>query len=262
MPPPSVEGLLSEVESLRARVVVLERRRRFWSVAIVGVLVTVGLTSRVSFASGSACSEVLPGLLTPFCADEPAMASVVNQNYRELIKLVETKVGSISIGSGVAPGAAGTGSISAASLTTTGAVSGGSLTTTGAVSAGTVLANSATIQSLNAVSESGYMLSCGHGSYLGSVQGNPFCCRMNVSNGDTTCNVSTNANGSAWSTTSFAYPGLGATTTARYTLACNAGEPGANFPFCCRMNVNTGAATCGQGNNYALGSAGQANVPF
>lgn len=261
MPPPSIEVLLSEVESLRARVAVLERRRRLWSLAVVGVLVAVGLTSRVSFASGAACNEVLPGLLTPFCPDEPAMASVVNQNYRELIKLVETKVGSISIDAGVAPGAAGTGSISTTSVNTSGAVTAGSLSA-GSITTSSFSTASANIQSLNAVSESGYMLSCGHGSYLGSVQGNPFCCRMNVSNGDTVCNISTNANGSAWSTTSIAYPGLGATTTARYALACNAGEPGANFPFCCRMNVNSGVATCGQGTNYALGSAGQANVPF
>ncbi|MBM4779726.1 MAG: hypothetical protein GQE15_18635 [Archangiaceae bacterium] len=261
MPPPSIEVVLSEVESLRARVALLERRRRHWSLLVVAVLVGVGLFSRVSFASGSACSEVLPGLLTPFCADEPAMASAVTQNYRELIKLVELKVGTISVASGVAPGAAGTASIATAGLNTSGNVTAGSMNT-GSLSATSLSATSANIQTLTAVSENGYVLSCGHASYLGSVQGNPFCCRMNVSNGDTVCNVATNANGSAWSTTSFAYPGLAATTTARYTLACNAGEPGANFPFCCRMNVNTGAATCGQGNSYSLGSSGQANVPF
>lgn len=261
MPPPSLEAVLSEVESLRARVALLERRRRLWSLTVVGVLVAVGLTSRVSFASGAACNEVLPGLLTPFCPDEPAMASVVNQNYRELIKLVETKVGSISIDAGVAPAAAGTGSISAASVTTSGAVNAGSVSA-GSMTTPSLSVTSATIQSLNAASENGFVLSCGHGSYLGGVQGNPFCCRMNVSNGDTSCNLATNANGSAWSTSGTVYPGLGATTTGRYTLACNAGEPGANFPFCCRMNVNTGSVSCGQGNNYALGSSGQANVPF
>lgn len=256
MPPStSVEALVSELESLRARVGQLERRRRLWSVAVVGALVAVGLTSRVSLASGSACNEVLPGLLTPFCPDEPAMASVVNQNYRELIKLVETKVGSISIDAGVAPGAAGTGSISAASVTS------GTITA-GAMTATTFNATSASIQSLSAVSESGFMLSCGHAAYLGGVQGNPFCCRMNVSNGETLCNLSTNASGTAWSTTSFGYPGLGATTTARYGLMCNAGAPGANFPFCCRINVNTGATTCAQGNAYTLGSTGQTNVTF
>lgn len=260
MPPPSLEVLLSEVDSLRARVALLERRRRLWSLGIVGVLVAVGLTSHVSLASGAACNEVLPGLLTPFCPDEPAMASVVNQNYRELIKLVETKVGSISIDAGVAPGAAGTGAISSASLTT-GGITAGALSAT-SVTTPTLNATTATIQTLNAASETGFVLSCGHGAYLGSVQGNPFCCRMNVSNGDTTCNVATSANGGTWSTSAFAYPGLGATTTGRYALACNAGEPGANFPFCCRLNVNTGAATCGQGNSYSLGSNGLSNVPF
>lgn len=261
MPPPSLEAVLSEVELLRARVALLERRRRLWSLGVVGVLVAVGLTSRVSFASGAACNEVLPGLLTPFCPDEPAISSVVNQNYRELIKLVETKVGSISIDAGVAPGAAGTGSISAASVTTSGAVNAGSVSA-GSMTTPSLSATSATIQTLNAVSENGFVLSCGHASYLGGVQGNPFCCRMNVSNGDTSCNLATNANGSAWSTSGSAYPGLGATTTARYTLACNAGEPGANFPFCCRMNVNTGSVSCGQGNSYSLGSSGQTTVPF
>lgn len=261
MPPHSVEALVVEVESLRARVVMLERRRQRWSIGVVAVLLAVGLGSRVSLASGAACNEVLPGLMTPFCPDEPAMASVVNQNYRELIKLVETKVGSISIDAGVAPGAAGTGSIAAASVTTSGAVNAGSVSA-GSMTATSFNATSATIQTLNATSESGFVLSCGHGSYLGSVQGNPFCCRMNVSTGETTCNLATNANGSAWSATTIAYPGLGATTTARYSLACNAGEPGANFPFCCRMNMNTGAATCGQGNSYSLGSSGQTTVPF
>ncbi|MCA2978475.1 MAG: hypothetical protein INH41_10235 [Myxococcaceae bacterium] len=242
--PPSVEALVSELQSLRTRVALLERRRR-WSLGVVAGLVAIGLTSRVSLASGSACNEVLPGLLTPFCPDEPAMASVVNQNYRELIKLVETKVGSLSVDAGVAPGAAGSGSITASSVTAT-----------------VLNATTATVQSLSAARETGFMLSCGAGSFLNVALGNPFCCRMDVSNGDTTCNVATSATGATWSTMSVAYPGLAATTPGRYGLTCSAGAPGANFPFCCRINVNTGAVTCGQGNSYTLGSSGQANVPF
>jgi hypothetical protein len=258
---PSLDALISEVQSLRARVATLERRRRRWSVGVVAVLVAVGLSSRVSLASGSSCGEVLPGLLTPFCPDEPALSAVVNQNYRELIRLVETKVGSISVASGVAPGAAGSAAITTSSVTATGAITSNTLNA-GTVTASLFSATAASIQSLNVVSESGFMLSCGTGSYLTGLNGNPFCCRMNVSNGDTTCNLATNGNGSAWSTTVFGYPGLSGPTIGRYALACNGGEPGANFPFCCRINVNTGSVTCGQGNSYSLGSSGQANVPF
>jgi len=125
-----------------------------------------------------------------------------------------------------------------------------------------VTATSVNLQSLTAASETGFMLSCGHASYLGSLQGFPFCCRMNVSNGDTTCNLSTSAQGTSWSASVFGYPGLGATTQGRYFLSCVAGAPGANFPFCCRINVNSGAATCGQGTTYGLGAAAQVNVPF
>ncbi len=258
--PASVEVLVSEVQELRARVALLERRRR-WSVGVLGALVLVGLSSRVSFASGSSCSETLPGLLTPFCPDEPAQAAVVNQNYRELIRLVETKVGALGVPSGTTPGAAGSGTISTASLTTTGALSSGSLTT-GSVSATSVNSTTATINTLNVTSQPGFQLSCGEASYLGATQGNPFCCRINVSTGDTTCNLSTGANGTTWSASVINYPGLSATTTGRYSLSCVAGAPGANYPFCCRINVNNGAVTCGQGNNYSLGSAGQLSVPF
>lgn len=247
-PPPPVELLASEVHALRERVAQLERRRRRWPLGIVAALAVVGLGSRVSFAYGSACGETLPGLLTPFCPDEPANAMAVNQNYRELIRLVETKVGTVSIDAGVTPGAAGTGSISTSALTAA------SATITG------LSAATANIQSLNPTSETGFVLSCGEASFLGSLQGNPFCCRLNVASGETLCTVSTNAGGTAWPATTFGYPGLGATTTGRYSLSCVAGAPGANFPFCCRLNVNTGATTCGQGNTYSLGSAGQATV--
>ncbi len=262
---PPVESLVSEVQELRARVASMERRRR-WSFGMLGVLVLAVLSSRVSLASGSACSETLPGLLTPFCPDEPAQALVVNQNYRELIRLVETKVGTVSIASGATPGAAGTGSISTASLTTPGALSAGSLSvgpvSATSVSATSVSATSANLQSLTAASETGFVLSCGEASYLNGLQGNPFCCRMNVANGDTTCNVSTGPNGGTWSASAFGYPGLGAATQGRYSLSCVAGAPGANFPFCCRLNANSGIVQCGQGNTYSLGSAGLANVPF
>lgn len=257
----SVEVLVSEVKELRARVALLERRRRRWSVGVLSALVLVGLSSRVSFASGSACGETLPGLLTPFCPDEPAQSAVVNQNFRELIRLVETKVGALGVPSGTTPGAAGSGSISTTTLTTTGALSAGSLST-GAVSATSLNSTSATIGTLNATSQPGFELSCGEAAYLGSTQGNPFCCRINVSTGDTTCNLATNAPGTTWSPSVINYPGLSATTTGRYSLSCVAGAPGANFPFCCRINVNNGAVTCGQGNNYSLGSAGQSIVPF
>ncbi len=257
----SVEVLVSEVKELRARVALLERRRRRWSVGVLGALVLVGLSARVSFASGSACSETLPGLLTPFCPDEPAQALVVNQNYRELIRLVETKVGALGVPSGTTPGAAGSSSISTASLTTTGALSSGSLTT-GSASATSLNSTTATVGTLNVTSQPGFELSCGEASYLGGLQGNPFCCRINVSTGDTTCNLSTGASGTTWSASVINYPGLSATTTGRYSLSCVAGAPGASFPFCCRINVNNGAVTCGQGNTYSLGSAGQVNVPF
>ena len=259
--PASVEVLVSEVQALRARVALLERRRRRWSVGVLGALVLVGLSARVSFASGSSCSETLPGLLTPFCPDEPAQAAVVNQNYRELIRLVETKVGALGVASGTTPGAAGSGSISTASLTTTGALSSGSLTS-GSVSATSLNSTTATIGTLNVTSQPGFELSCGEASYLGATQGNPFCCRINVSTGDTTCNLSTVSNGTTWSASVINYPGLSATTTGRYSLSCVAGAPGANYPFCCRINVNNGAVTCGQGNTYSLGSAGQVNVSF
>lgn len=258
---PPVESLVSEVRELRARVAVMERRRRHWSFGVLGVLVLVVLSSRVSLASGSACSETLPGLLTPFCPDEPAQALVVNQNYRELIRLVESKVGALGVPSGTTPGAAGSGSISTTTLTTTGALSAGSLTT-GSVSATSLNSTTATISTLNVTSQPGFELSCGEASFLGATQGNPFCCRINVSTGDTTCNLSTGPTGAAWSASVINYPGLSATTTGRYSLSCVAGAPGANYPFCCRINVNNGTVTCGQGNNYSLGSAGQVNVPF
>ena len=259
--PESVEVLVSEVQALRARVALLERRRRRWSVGVLAALVLVGLSARVSFASGSACGETLPGLLTPFCPDEPAQAAVVDQNYRELIRLVETKVGALGVASGATPGAAGSGSISTTTLTTTGALNSASLST-GAVTATSVNSTAATIGTLNVTSQPGFELSCGEASYLGGIQGNPFCCRINVSTGDTTCNLSTGANGTTWSASIINYPGLSATTTGRYALSCVAGAPGANYPFCCRINVNNGAVTCGQGNTYSLGSAGQVSVPF
>lgn len=251
---------MSELQTLRARVARLERRRR-WSWGVLGALALVGLTSRVSLASGSSCSETLPGLLTPFCPDEPAQALVVNHNYRELLRLIETKVGAISVASGVTPGAAGSSAISTASLTTTGAVSAGSVSA-GSATVGSLNSTSATLGSLTVTNQSGFALSCGHASYLNGLFGNPFCCRINTSSGETTCNLATGGSGASWAATAFGYPGLGATTAGRYALACAGGAPGANFPFCCRINANTGATTCGQGTSYSLGANGPVNVPF
>ncbi|MBE2248100.1 MAG: hypothetical protein IAE78_01045 [Myxococcus sp.] len=94
---------------------------------------------------------------------------------------------------------------------------------------------SATLGSLTVTNQSGFALSCGHSSYLNGLFGNPFCCRINTSSGETTCNLATGGSGASWAATAFGYPGL---------------------------NANTGATTCGQGTSYSLGANGPVNVPF
>jgi hypothetical protein len=109
----------------------------------------------------------------------------------------------------------------------------------------------------------GYELSCGESSFLTTFQGYAFCCQINVRNGETRCNLATNTPATTWSATSFIYPNMTATTLGHYHLSCVAGTPSANFPFCCRMDANTGATQCGQGANYGLGATPTlATVPF
>lgn len=82
--------------------------KRRWPAVLIGCLVVAGLASRVSFASGSTCGETLPGTLQPFCPDDPARASEVNQNYRALIAYIEARFGSFSSPDVTLPGAVST----------------------------------------------------------------------------------------------------------------------------------------------------------
>ena len=116
------------------------------------------------------------------------------------------------------------------------------------------------VADLQAVLETGFQTSCIPSATLsGSLQGFPFCCRINTRDGAVSCSQG-NAGGTAWAAPQ-PYAALGATAPGRYALNCVAGSPGANFPYCCRTNVNSGSVTCGQGSTYAMGTNGTSS-PF
>lgn len=97
---------LAGLEGAAAGSRALSKKR--WPTVVIGCLVVAGLASRVSFASGSACGETLPGTLQPFCPDDPARASEMNQNYRALISYIEARFGSFSSPDVTLPGAVST----------------------------------------------------------------------------------------------------------------------------------------------------------
>lgn len=100
------KAYLAGLEGAAAGSRALSKRR--WPAVLIGCLVVAGLASRVSFASGSTCGETLPGTLQPFCPDDPARASEVNQNYRALIAYIEARFGSFSSPDVTLPGAVST----------------------------------------------------------------------------------------------------------------------------------------------------------
>jgi hypothetical protein len=95
-----------------------ERRAHAWrrqALRVVAVLVVfgVGLTAReaLSGTCTHASSAIFNALgLSWFCADEPAMASEVNANTLQLVRLMEAKVG------GLGPADGGNGNVTASSL--------------------------------------------------------------------------------------------------------------------------------------------------
>ncbi|MBX7100172.1 MAG: hypothetical protein K1X89_20825 [Myxococcaceae bacterium] len=229
-----VEALRAELEALRSRRLA-SRRKGALALVAVGALAAAGLAHASTLTDG----------LYVFVANEPAVASEINTNFSTLRQYLRNKVGNDLLSQNVAvPGTLSAGATTVSSFTTGGSVSAGSLNVTGTTSL------------------AGYQLSCGESSYTTTLAGYAFCCQLNERTGETKCNVATNGNGATWSSTSFGYPNLGATTPGRYHLSCVAGAPGANFPFCCRMDANTGATVCGQGNSYNLGSSGNSSVPF
>jgi hypothetical protein len=283
MTDPTVNRLVAEVEALRTRVLELEQQRRRRHRFLIAALV-VGATAAW-------------GQLVTFNADQPAQASQVNGNFTQLRSWIEAKVGPLGAGTGrqnvdivgttslTGPTTvnAGTGNARAMLITGTAAfrepiidvrhdnqtqgvglgwgsvVATGSAAdvslTLGAKGNGRVYADNFQINQ-----QYGYELSCGESSYSGGLQGNPFCCRVNEYNGEVICAMASNPNPLTWGNAAFAYSGMGATTPGRYGLSCVAGAPGANYPFCCRINKNTGSAFCGQGSSYALGSSGNVTV--
>lgn len=117
----------SEVESWRALFVDglaqprrSAPRRGAWVAATAALLVTVGVASRTAWAGN--CASTLPAPLVTLCADEPALATEVNGNFRQLVTWLEAKVGSV-----------------ASNAITAGTINAGAISTTGAVTVGTTL---------------------------------------------------------------------------------------------------------------------------
>jgi hypothetical protein len=271
-------------------------RRKAWR-SVAGVAAVLTLTSSVwltrnAWAAG--CTQTLPAPLVTFCPDDPALASQINGNFQQLATWLQTKTGTLTDGTLSNANITATGTLTsvgsvrgAASNGTSGFRIGwnqsggtgetdffnyrglgpggfhfynsGDSSSPGSLIMSLDANGRATISDLVATTETAYELSCGEASFSGGLQGNPFCCRINVRDGAVSCAVATSSNGTSWGGAS-GYPTLGSTTLGRYHVSCVAGAPGANFPFCCRINANTGSTICGQGNNYSLGSSGNATV--
>lgn len=243
----AVAELATELRQVRAELDALKGRRRAGRRTLAAGLVALSALA----AAGLAHASTLTDGLYVFVANEPAVATEINANFSTLRQYLRNKVGQDLTSQNVAvPGTLSAGATTVGSLSTGGSVSAGSLTVSGAtVLSGTTVYN-------------GYELSCGESSFSSSLNGFAFCCQLNVRNGETKCNLATTGGATSWSGSSFVYPNLGATTLGRYHLSCVAGAPGANYPFCCRMDALTGSTVCGQGNSYTLGSAGNSSVPF
>jgi hypothetical protein len=267
-PTPSVQDLVAQVNALQQRLALLERRRT--------------VRARWLVASALVIASVAWGQLTVFAQDTPAIASQVNGNFNQLkskVGPVTTQQVTLTGDTQLVAGSSGRAALASANVAFgvpiievqhTNQTQGVGLGWASVFATGSSADVSLTlspkgngrviVNELVANTESAFELSCGEASYLSSLQGTPFCCRINVRDGAVTCTLASNANGGAWGGGTFVYPGMTATTAGRYHLSCVAGAPGANFPFCCRINANTGSTVCGQGNSYGLGSSGNATV--
>lgn len=275
-PTPSLESLVAEVKELRSRLQEVESRRPRRQQWLVLGLAVAGIAG------------VAWGQLTTFNADTPALASEVNGNFGLLKAWIEAKVGPVTTpvnGPQVATIRSPSGAPKAlnvigdanygeaivdvrhsnqtqgvgigwAAVFATGTASDVNLNLA-AKGAGRVVASE-----FQAATEYGIQLSCGEASYSGGLQMHPFCCRIDIRTGATNCLIASNPGGTTWPSPSFGYPNFGATTPGRWSLSCVAGAPGASFPFCCRMDMNSGVTQCGQGNSYALGSAGNSGLSW
>lgn len=270
-PPPSVEQLAEELRELRGQVKQLRAaKRRRW------VLAVLVLGASAAWAQ-----------LVTFQANKPAVAADVNGNFSMLKAWLEQKVGAagdpnvriqtgstsnVSAASGIALFASANtgGSILEVrhdnlsqgiglGFNTISAVGSNANVDLNVTSKGT---GKVVITNFSAATEVGYEFSCGEASFLNSILGNPFCCRMNTKTGAVQCVNATNANGTTWGTV-FDYPGLAAAPVGRYHLSCQGGTPGASYPFCCRMDANSGQVTCVPGTSYNFSTTGTpVFVPF
>ncbi len=247
--------LHAELALLRARLEAVERkeaaRSRRAKALGLGALLCV---ATAGYAASPVCANGIP-----FCfqQDEPAIAAELNTNFAQLKAWLEAKVG-------------GTGTVAAPSrdITTTGVVRAGAYfpvyqawgaTTPGGGGAGIVndqgaynalmlVGNNAAggprvvqvhdeLQVAGRVLSNGYDVSCAGGE---SGYHFGFCCRMNVRNGATECKNGTTTTFASWNQTTTPFA---AGTAGPYSLDCAGHRSSANWPICCRTDVN-GATSC------------------
>lgn len=224
---------------------------------LIAVVACLGIGT--AWAADGTCPNGLP-----FCfeADQPARASDVNHNFAQLKEWLEAKVGprggnvvvaSPSTFSGGATFSSGVTISSGATVSGTSSFS-GSTTFSAPVTFGSPVTfnGAATFSSLNvtgAVTSAGFDTSCVPGVNGGVF---PFCCRVDIRSGATSCRIATNWQISAVAPV-IAGP-FGASTPGSYRLSCMSGVAGFSFPSCCRTDVISGAVLCASSNNWQLSS--------
>lgn len=241
-----VSALIARLDQLEAEVRRLRKRRAVATLFAVACLGVVG----TALAANGNCPNGLPFC---FSANSPALASEVNHNFSQVKEWLEAKVG--AVGAPVTVSGATTVSTTSLSTTslTTSSISVTGTASTAAVSTGTLSATGASTfadVTLNgAVTDTGFQTTCAE-TEPGWLF--PYCCRINVRTGATSCRISTNSTFSAVGGNPVGP--FGATTPGRYSLSCMRGVNNANFPGCCRTNQNTGTVECAFSNNWQLTS--------
>lgn len=252
-----LERLEEELAVTRRRAA-LQRRIAFGAVAVAAFVLTLG---KALAAPSGMCPN---GMQYCFAADTPAKAFDVNYDLSQLKDWLETKVGSVS-----------SSAVSASSVTVSGAatVNGGLSVSNGENLSGNLSVNGATTSSglitanggvnvngnlsvSGAFIFSGYQVACAYGQ---SGYMFPFCCRINIRNGQTSCRIANN-----WGGTSFATgpaDPFGTSTDGHYSLACYQGTSGLNFPTCCRSDAN-GQVLCNNATNWQLTAWAGTTVAF
>lgn len=244
MTTPDLEALEQKVAKLQLHVDATRRLHRRLGIAAV-LATTLGVGS--ALAANGNCPNGLPFCFT---ADEPARASDVNHDFSQLKEWLEAKAGPIT-GNGITTTSAAsfTGGLTAVGVTLSGATS---LNSGASVTGGRLIVN-------GGLTSTGYQASCAEGDGSVNAMGSPYCCRINVRTGATSCKLATTGGLAAWVN---GIDPFTASTEGFYSLSCYRGIGGLNFPGCCRTDLNSGTVECRVALNWQLTSWANGANPF